>query len=304
VSVRPSAVALLPTEPGVYRFRDDRGRALYIGRAGDLRRRVSSYWGDLRGRSHLRRMMPQIVGIEALVCASEHEAAWVERMLLEHRKPRWNRVAGGLENPVYIRVDTAASGIRVVHEVVEAEGVRWYGPFLGGTATRMAVAALERVYPLTYTRSRLTGTERDLARLHGVGADDAAELIREIDLVLRGDPSSVALARDLLVARRDEAAGRELYELAARIHEELDGLAWVASTVRFVDTADLHLAACCEGQRVSLTLRGGGLRTWDQSISSDETLVGPPEWHDFLVRNAALACQLAAHPVRCLSPMA
>jgi excinuclease ABC subunit C len=221
MGVRPTTVALLPTAPGVYRFRDDRGRALYIGRAGDLRRRVASYWGDLRGRSHLRRMVPQIVAIEALACASEHEAAWVERMLLEQRKPRWNRVAGGLENPVFVRMDTAASAIRVTHEVIEAEGVSCYGPFLGGTATRMAVAAIGRVYPLTYTRSRLTGTERDLARLHGVGADDAAELIREIDLVLRGDATAVASARGLLVARRDEAACRELYELASRINDEV-----------------------------------------------------------------------------------
>jgi excinuclease ABC subunit C len=282
----------------VYRFRDDRGSALYIGRAGDLRRRVSSYWGELRDRPRLRRMVPQIVGIEAFVCASEHEAAWGERMLLEHRKPRWNRVAGGLENPVYIRVDNAASGIRVVHEVVEAAGVRWYGPFLGGTATRTAVAALERVYPLTYTRSRLTGTERDLARLHGVGADDAAELIREIDLVLRGDPTAVALARDLLVARRDEAAGRELYELASRIHDELGALAWVTSTVRFVGSADLDLVACSGGQRVSLTLRGGRLRTWEQAAATEDDLVASEEWRDFLSRNATLASQLAARPVR------
>ena len=243
-------------------------------------------------------MVPQIAGLEALVCASEHEAAWAERMLLEHRKPRWNRVAGGLENPVFVRLDSAAPAIRVRHEVLEAEDARWYGPFLGGTATRMAVAAIERVYPLTYTRSRLTGTERDLARLQGVGADDAAELIREIDLVLRGDPTAVALARDLLVARRDEAAGRELYEVASRINDEAVGLAWGASTLRFVGTADLDLVASCGGQRVALTLRGGRLRTWEQAAATEEDLVAPEEWRDFLSRNAALASQLAAHPVR------
>ena len=282
----------------MYRFRDDRGRALYIGRAADLRRRVSSYWGELRDRPRLRRMVPQIVRIEALVCASEHEAAWGERMLLEHRKPRWNRIAGGLENPVYVRLDTAASAIRVTHEVGEAEGVRWYGPFLGGTATRLAVAAVERVYPLTYTRARLTGTERDLARLHGVGAADAGALVSEIDLVLRGDPTAVASARGLLVERRDESAARELYELASRINDEAVGLAWVASTVRFVGRADLDLVASCGGQRVALTLRGGRLRTWEQTAATEEDLVAPEEWREFVSSNAILASQLAARPVR------
>src|SRR5215510_7357692 len=87
----PSYLSQLPAEPGVYRFRDVRDRALYIGRTADLRRRVPSYWGGLRDRRHLRRMVPNIARVEALVCASEHEAAWLERNLLEHRKPRWNR---------------------------------------------------------------------------------------------------------------------------------------------------------------------------------------------------------------------
>ena len=307
MGVRPSAVAQLPTEPGVYRFRDDGGRALYIGRAGDLRRRVSSYWGDLRDRPRLRRMVPQIVRIEALVCASEHEAAWVERMLLEHRKPRWNRVVGGLENPVYVRLDTAAPSICVAHEMVEASGVRWYGPYLGGTASRLAVAALERVYPLAYTRSSLTGTERDLARAHGVERADAASLVGEVDLVLRADPTAVSSARELLVARRDDAADKELYELAARIHDELGGLDWVVSPVRFVGTADLDLVATSGGERLSLSLRAGRLRTWTQTHLTEEgasrssqgvsTVSGLVEWHDFLSRNATLAAVLRAHPL-------
>ncbi|MGH3248992.1 MAG: nucleotide excision repair endonuclease, partial [Trebonia sp.] len=53
-------VALLPLTPGVYRFRDPTGAVLYLGRATSLRRRVASYWGDLRGRAHLNRMMAQV----------------------------------------------------------------------------------------------------------------------------------------------------------------------------------------------------------------------------------------------------
>ena len=89
----PSSVSQLPAEPGVYRFRDVRDRALYIGRTADLRRRVPSYWGGLRDRRHLRRMVPNIARVEALVCASEHEAAWLERNLLEHRKPQVEPIA-------------------------------------------------------------------------------------------------------------------------------------------------------------------------------------------------------------------
>src|SRR5512142_1356043 len=127
----------LPAAPGVYRFRDERGRALYIGRAVDLRRRVRSYWGDLRDRRHLRRMVPRIERVEAVVCASEHEAAWLERNLLHRALPGWNR-SRGEEVPVYLRVDGGrrAPGISVVHQVHPARGVRHYGPYLGGERAR------------------------------------------------------------------------------------------------------------------------------------------------------------------------
>jgi excinuclease ABC subunit C len=89
-SIRPHpSVARLPAEPGVYRFRDGNGRVLYVGRAVRLRRRVASYWSDLRDRRHLAPMVARIARVEAVSCDSEHEAAWLERNLLERRMPRW-----------------------------------------------------------------------------------------------------------------------------------------------------------------------------------------------------------------------
>jgi excinuclease UvrABC nuclease subunit len=288
---------VLPSEPGVYRFRDSQGRALYVGRAGDLRKRVGSYWGALRDRRHLRRMIPQIAAIEALVLASEHEAAWAERMLLEHRKARWNRVAGGLEVPVYVRVEAAVPRISVAHEVAEAVGVRWYGPYLGGTATRLAVAGLERVYPMSYTRSHLTGTERDLARIQGVETGDASALVEAVDAVLRRDPSAVGVAREALIAKRGAAASSELYELASRIHDELGGLEWVVAPIRLF-AADADLTASADGMQVSLRFRSGRLRTWEQAPGPTEEASTPDGWGETLRRNAVLAAALVAHPVR------
>lgn len=296
VGARPDAVALLPREPGVYRFRDERGRVLYVGRAADLRSRVGSYWGALRDRRHLRRMVPQIVGIEALVFASDHEAAWAERMLLEHRLARWNRVRGGMESPLYVRVDTTLPGITTAHEVVEAPGVRWYGPYLGGTATRLGVAGLERVHPLSYARARLTGTERDLGRIHGVDASDASSLVAAIDLALQRDPESALATRSALVAKREQAASSELYEVASRISDELGGFDWLVAPVRLF-AADGRVTGAASGHRVSLTFGQGRLRTWEQAPSETDTMDAPQDWHDFLRTNATLAAALYAHPV-------
>src|SRR5450631_3671221 len=139
------AVDRLPSAPGVYRFRGSGGRVLYLGRAVDLRRRVASYWGDLGDRWHLTTMVPRIERVEAVVCDSAHEAAWLERNLLERRLPSWIRTRGE-EVPVYVRVDgrPRSPGLAVVHHVEPAVGVRHFGPYLGSVRARLAVAGLDR----------------------------------------------------------------------------------------------------------------------------------------------------------------
>jgi excinuclease ABC subunit C len=103
---RPPVIGRLPGTPGVDRFRDGGGRVLYIGRASSLRSRVASYWSDLRERDHLVPMVARIARIEAVSCDSAHEAAWLERNLLETSLPSWNRTPGGQESAVFIRLDT------------------------------------------------------------------------------------------------------------------------------------------------------------------------------------------------------
>jgi excinuclease ABC subunit C len=159
----PPAVASLPTSPGVYRFRDAGDRVLYVGRASALRSRVASYWSDLRDRDHLAPMVARIARIEAVSCDSAHEAAWLERNLLEASLPPWNRTPGGQETAVYIRLDAGpvTPGLSVAYQAEPAGQVRYFGPYLGGLRVRRAVAALHRIRPLSYSGARLDGAERD-----------------------------------------------------------------------------------------------------------------------------------------------
>lgn len=84
MEVAPAVVAQLPTRPGVYRFRDEGGSVLYLGRAADLRRRVRSYWSERGDRPWLARMVPRITRVEVAVCDSTHEAAWLEASARRH----------------------------------------------------------------------------------------------------------------------------------------------------------------------------------------------------------------------------
>jgi len=304
VRVVPASVSRLPAEPGVYRFRDDRDRALYIGRTSDLRRRVQSYWGGLRDRRHLRRMVPSIVRVEAVVCDSEHEAAWLERNLLHRAKPRWNRSRGGEEVPIYLRLTerSTAAALSIVHEGAAPAPGRMFGPYLGGHKARLAVAALHRVLPLAYAGDRMTGSERDMARVLGVADGTRADLVGAVTAVLERDPVAVAAARDRLVARRDDASAALAFELAAQIQDELDGLDWVVSPQRVAGSsgrADVY--GWVEGVLVGFQVREGRLHGWtqrrcDEAEASALLAATPVPWRDFAARNASLAARLLDLP--------
>ncbi len=301
---RPDAVAVLPTAPGVYRFREGTGRVLYVGRAGDLRRRVSSYWGDLRDRRHLRRMVPRVARIEALVCDSAHEAAWAERNLLERSLPPWNRIAGGLEVPVSIRLDAspAAPRLDVVHARRPAPGVRHFGPYLGSRRVRLAVSGLGRVYPLPAAGPARSAGERELARARGGQATAVPQLAAALTSVLDREPGAVAAALAALTARRDAAARAQAYEAAARLHEEITALEWVVAPQRVTASgaaADEDVTGWTGDVLVRLRIRGGRLRGWDQEACAEPApgTRAPAGWAPFLRRNADLAARLAALPV-------
>jgi excinuclease ABC subunit C len=307
-----SAVARLPGGPGVYRFRDAHDRVLYIGRASNLRQRVGSYWSDLGDRRHLHRMVPQIAGIEAVPCDSAHEAAWLERNLLERAKPRWNRVRGGAEVPMCIRVERTAGAPRLVtaHWPL-AEGrtsaVETFGPYLGGNQVRLAVSALDRVLPMRYTDDRLGGCERDLARVRGVAAVDRDAFLATVVGALRREPHAVGTVRDLLARQRDRASENLAFELAARIQQEIEAVDWIVAAQKVTRPAGAEAPAECEvygwndGLLVHFRVSGGRLCRWEQRDRPwpaarrylDRT---PAAWSAFASRAAELGRRLAGSP--------
>src|SRR5436305_7086320 len=182
------ALAVLPHRPGVYLMRDEGGRVLYVGRSGDLATRTRSYWRDLRDRPHLVRMLPRVEWLEPVLCRSEHEAAFLESDLLDRHRTRYNRTLG-MESCVWLRLDAnpRAPSLEVVHEPQFDDGASWFGPYLGWEPARQAAAGLQRLYPLRYSGTRITRSDRELARSLGVDEADSALLAGRIERVLSRD---------------------------------------------------------------------------------------------------------------------
>jgi excinuclease ABC subunit C len=299
-----AAAAVLPAGPGVYRFRDARGRALYVGRAVSLRRRVRSYWGDLGDRPHLAAMVAQIDRIEAVSCDSEHEAAWLERNLLERQLPRWNRTAGGQEVAVCIGLDQSARspGLSVVHADgrSRAPHLQYFGPYLGGARVRLAVAGLLRAYPLDYAGDAPRGASRDFARERGVAGADRPRLALSLAAVLGRDQAAVDCLREQLTQRRTAAAESQAFEVASRIHAELAAIEWITcpQQAAALDGTDADVAGWADGLLVRFEIRDGRLCGWRQyrrSRAQAEPWLArtPRAWQDFAGRSAVLAARLA-----------
>jgi excinuclease ABC subunit C len=297
-----SAVARLPTTAGVYRFRDERGSALYVGRASDLRHRVASYWSDLGDRGHLARMVTRIARIEAVVCNSPHEAAWLERNLLERTMPPWNRTAGGQEVPVHIALHEGPQRPRleVVHLVSPGPRRRHFGPYLGGARVRLAVAGLERILPLHYAGTGLTGSERDMAGQRGVGPADYGWLLDATVAVLWRNDDAVARAAAAFADLRDRAVDALAFESAARIQAEAEAVAWITSVQRVTaaNASDIDVYGWADDVLVHFEIRNGRLDRWRQlrlteRAASDRVASTPPAWQEFARRNADLAAVLA-----------
>lgn len=296
----PDAVRQLPHSPGVYRFVDENGGVLYVGRAVDLRRRVASYWGALGDRRHLKSVVTAVKRVQAVVCASEHEAAWLERNLLEMRKPRANRTRGGQEVPTFIALSCdRVPRLKAVHSL-QQDNWHYFGPYLGGDRVRLALSGLHRVYSLPYAGEDLTGSERDMARVRGITAGNRAERERAICAVLERQAGAAEPLRSELMSHRDRAAAALAFELASRIQDEISAVDWLASPQRVtaLEPYDAEVYGWDNGHLVHFSVRAGRLSTWRQRPVGARRAAAlqqatPAEWAEFAQENAALASRLA-----------
>jgi len=128
-------------------------------------------------------MVARVARIEAVTCDSPHEAAWLERNLLETSLLAWNRTLGGQEGLVFIRMDQsqAAPGLTVEYVREPAANARYFRPYLGRQRVRLAVTGLHRILPLGYTSTGLRGAQLELMRARGAtGVLGSVRLARSV----------------------------------------------------------------------------------------------------------------------------
>jgi DNA polymerase III subunit epsilon len=229
----------LPTGPGVYIFRDARGRALYVGVSRSVRTRVRTYFTAGEQRKRMTEMVAATERVDAVGCAHELEARVRELRLIAEHAPPYNRRSRNPERMIYLTL-THEPYPRLARTRTVRPGGTYLGPFGGADAAESAATALHDALGLRQCSGRLS--ERRpiracvLAELGRCGAPcdgrqsrtDYAGLVAAARLAMTDDPGSIVAAAR---ARIDALAAGQRYEDAAVHRDRL--LAFLRGAARF-----------------------------------------------------------------------
>ena len=220
----------LPHLPGVYMFRDQRGRVLYVGKAKDLKSRVRTYFTASELRTRMTEMVAIAHDVVPIVCATELEAQVRELRLIAEHKPPYNRRSKFPERSVWVKLTVEPLPRLSIVRSVRCDGASYLGPFSSKRSAEFAVEALHEAVPLRQCRTRLNPRRPTpscaLAEIGRCGApcdgsqspDEYGVLVDKVRRAIETDPREIVRT---LLARIETLADVERFEDAAAHRDRL-----------------------------------------------------------------------------------
>ena len=229
----------LPEGPGVYVFRDDKGRPLYVGKSRNVRRRALSYFTRAESRDRMGRMVDLAASVNAIECSTELEASVRELRLLLEAKPAFNRAGVHSERTVWLRLtNDVYPRLSAVRAVKPELGIRHFGPVRNLEQASLVIDAVTSYIGLRTCTQRLRRDRPSpscaLAEMgrcsapcdHRISVDGYQGLVERFLSALDGDSSIEAELRERITA----LAAEERYEEAAVHRDRL--AAWLSAAAR------------------------------------------------------------------------
>ncbi|KOV99599.1 MULTISPECIES: excinuclease ABC subunit UvrC [unclassified Streptomyces] len=269
----------IPDSPGVYRFRDEHRRVIYVGKAKSLRQRLANYFQDLANlHPRTRSMVTTAASVEWTVVSTEVEALQLEYSWIKEYDPRFNVKYRDDKSYPYLAVTMNEQFPRVqVMRGHKKKGVRYFGPYAHAWAIRDTVDLLLRVFPV---RTCSAGVFKNAARtgrpcllgyigkcsapcVGRITPEDHQELAEEFCDFMAGRTGTY-LRR--LEKQMMEAAEEMEYERAARLRDDIGALkkAMEKNAVVLADATDADLIAVAEDELEAAVqifhVRGGRVR--------------------------------------------
>jgi excinuclease ABC subunit C len=223
-------IRTIPTEPGVYLYKNAEGEVIYVGKAKNLRSRVASYFHEGRWEdSKTGTLVREAVDVDYIVVANNKEALALENNLIKQRKPRFNILLRDDKTYPYVKLTLGERWPRVyVTRRLRKDGSAYYGPYFPANLAY-------RIVDLIHRNFLIPSCKVDLTRFHPrpclqyyikrclgpcvkdlTTADAYEEAVRDVKLFLEGRPTDLSRS---LHTRMGQAAASQEYERAARYRD-------------------------------------------------------------------------------------
>ena len=242
------------TRPGVYRMLDAGGTVIYVGKAGNLKNRLSSYFRGDPGTTKTRVMVSHVADVQVTVTHTEAEALLLEHTLIKEHRPRYNVLLRDDKSYPYIYLSTQDEYPRLAFHRGSTRGPgRYFGPYPSAGAVRNTLYLMQKVFRVrTCTDSYFSNRSRpclqyqiDRCTAPCVGYIDAESYQRDVEharMFLEGRDRQVV---DAMVERM-EAASRDLdFEAAARYRDRIQDIRRIRERQAVSgEGGDLDVVAC------------------------------------------------------------
>ncbi|RUL70463.1 excinuclease ABC subunit UvrC [Dyella choica] len=247
-------VSTLTTSPGVYRYFDEDGELLYVGKASSLKKRVGSYFLKPRMEPRIAAMVSQIARCEITVTRTEAEALLLESQLIKALKPRYNILLRDDKSYPYIYLSGGEDYPRLAfHRGARNQPGRYFGPFPSAFAVRESLNLMQKLFKVrqcedSYFRNRSRPClQYQIGRCTGpcvglISTEDYRSDVRHVEMFLEGRGSAVI---DELVASMEQASAALNFERAAALRDQIATLRKLQAQNHVQGaTADMDVIAC------------------------------------------------------------
>jgi excinuclease ABC subunit C len=221
------------SQPGVYRMYDAGGTVIYVGKAKDLKKRLSSYFRSNLGSRKTEALVGQISQIDVTVTHTETEALLLEHNYIKLYQPRYNVLLRDDKSYPFIFLSSDTHSRLAMHRGAKHTKGEYFGPFPNGYAVRETLALLQKIFPIrqcensVYRNRSRPCLQYQIGRCLGpcvaglVSEEEYVEQVDYVRLFLAGKDEQVV---NQLVARMEKASQSLAFEEAARIRDQIQAV--------------------------------------------------------------------------------
>ncbi len=239
-------ISRLPTHPGVYLFKDRKGTLLYIGKAGNIKHRVSSYFRKPADKDlKTSRMLERVSDIDTIVTDTEKEAFILENNLIKTHHPRYNIKLRDDKNYPCLKLSMEEDfpTVTIVRRI-KKDGSLYFGPYPSATSLRETLRWIRRLFPIrTCLDTKFSGRLRpcinyEMDRCTGpccgkIDRGQYQEVVRQVKMFLEGKNKDLV---ESLKKKMQEESEQLHFEKAAKIRDQIDYIEHVIEKQKIISS--------------------------------------------------------------------